>query len=117
VERYTTQKRGNEAYALRLLGEIAAHRDLPESVLAEVYYQQALALADDLGMRPLVAHCHLGLGTLYGRIGREEQARTALHTAIDLYRAMDMTLWLPQAEATLMQVEVGCTPEGTVAKR
>ena len=55
-------------------------------------------------MRPLVAHCHHGLGTLYATIGQREQARTALSTAIDLYRAMDMPLWLPQAEATLAQV-------------
>ena len=66
--------------------------------------QQALALANELGMRPLVAHCHLGLGQLYHQTGRGEQARTALTTAIDLYRAMDMTFWLPQAEAALAQM-------------
>jgi hypothetical protein len=58
-------------------------------------------------MRPLVAHCHRGLGRLYGQTDRAEQARAALATAIDLYCAMDMTFWLPQAEATLAQVEVG----------
>jgi hypothetical protein len=56
-------------------------------------------------MRPLVAHCRLGLGRLYGQIGRVEQARAALATAIDLYRAMDMTFWLPQVEAALAQAE------------
>jgi Flp pilus assembly protein TadD len=55
-------------------------------------------------MRPLQAHCHRGLGTLYARMGRPEQARTALSTAIALYRAMEMTYWLPQAEAALAQV-------------
>ena len=55
-------------------------------------------------MRPLQAHCHLGLGTLYAQIGRREQARAALTAATDLYRAMDMTFWLPQAEAALAQV-------------
>ena len=99
------QERGNEAYALRLLGEIAAQRDPPESELAEAHYRQALALAEELGMRPLQAHCHLGLGTLYAKIGRREQARAELSTAIALYRAMDMTFWLPQAEAALAQVE------------
>src|SRR2546425_8812542 len=64
------QKRGNEAYALRLLGDIAAHRDPPESTLAESFYQQFLALANELGMRPLLAHCHRGLGTLYATLGR-----------------------------------------------
>jgi Flp pilus assembly protein TadD len=56
-------------------------------------------------MRPLQAHCHLGLGTLYTQTGQQEQARAALTAAIDLYRAMDMTFWLPQAEAALAQVE------------
>ena len=56
-------------------------------------------------MRPLMAHCHLGLGTLHSRIRRVDQARTDLAAAIALYRAMDMTFWLPQAEAALAQVE------------
>jgi hypothetical protein len=73
-------------------------------VQAEAYYRQALALAEELGMRPLQAHCHRGLGTLYGQTGRADQARAALATALDLYRAMDMTFWLPQAEAALAQV-------------
>ena len=55
-------------------------------------------------MRPLQAHCHLGLGTLYVQTGRTELARAALTTAVALYRAMDMTFWLPQAEAALVQV-------------
>ena len=79
--------------------------DPPDVVQAETHYQQALALAEALGMRPLQAHCHHGLGRLYGQTGRGEQARAALTTAIDLYRAMDMTFWLPQAEAALAQVE------------
>ena len=98
------QERGNEAYALRLLGEIAAQRDPPERELAAAHYQQALALAEELGMRPLQAHCHRGLGTLYAATGQREQARTALSTAIALYRDMDMTFWLPQTEAALAQV-------------
>jgi hypothetical protein len=61
-------------------------------------------LAEELGMRPLLAHCHLGLGTLYAKTGQRELARTELAAAIDLYRAMDMTFWLPQAEAVLAQV-------------
>jgi hypothetical protein len=72
---------------------------------AAAHYRQALALAEALGMRPLVAHCHYGLGQLYHQTGRAEQACAALTTALDLYRAMDMTFWLPQAEAALAQVE------------
>jgi class 3 adenylate cyclase/tetratricopeptide (TPR) repeat protein len=99
------QERGNQVYALHLLGDIAARRQPPESEPAEPYYRQALALAGELGMRPLQAHCHLGLGTLYGRMGWVEPARTELTAAIALYRAMDMAFWLPQAEAALAQVD------------
>jgi tetratricopeptide (TPR) repeat protein len=100
------QERGNQAYALRLLGDIAAHRDSPEIAQPEAYYRQALALAEELGMRPLQAHCHRGLGMLYATTGWREQARAELSIAIDLYRAMEMTFWLPQAETVLAQVEV-----------
>jgi tetratricopeptide (TPR) repeat protein len=99
------QERSNEAYALRLLGDIAAHRAPPDVAQAEAHYQQARALAEALGMRPLQAHCHRGLGTLYVTTGQREQARPELSTAIALYRAMEMTFWLPQTEAALAQVE------------
>jgi tetratricopeptide (TPR) repeat protein len=101
----THQERGNEAWVLRLFGDMAAHGDPPEVMQAEASYQQALALAEELGMRPLVAHCHRGLGTLYLKTAQREQARAALSAAIALYRAMDMTFWLPQAEAALAQAE------------
>jgi len=55
-------------------------------------------------MRPLMAHCHLGLGILYSRIGRREPARAELSTALTLLRSMGMTFWLPQAEAALATV-------------
>jgi class 3 adenylate cyclase/tetratricopeptide (TPR) repeat protein len=99
------QERGNEAYALRLLGDTAACHDPPCIEEAETHYRQALTLAEELGMRPLVAHCHHDLGTLYAKSGQREQARAKLSTAIELYRAMEMTFWLPQAETALAQVE------------
>jgi tetratricopeptide (TPR) repeat protein len=98
-------ERGHEAWALRLLGETAAHQSRPDGATAEAHYGAALALASELGMRPLEAHCHRGLGTLYAKVGRLEQARAELSTAIDLYRAMEMTFWLPQSEAALAGVE------------
>jgi tetratricopeptide (TPR) repeat protein len=100
------QERGHEAYALRLLGGIAARREPPASDQAGDYYRQALALADELGMRPLQAHCHRGLGMLYAATSQQEQARVELSTSINLYRAMEMTFWLPEAEAALAQVDV-----------
>jgi tetratricopeptide (TPR) repeat protein len=98
------KERANEAAALHQLGVVQAHADPPDVAQAEAYYQQALTLAEELGMRPLQAHCHLGLGTLYARTGQQEQARAELAAAIALYSAMDMTFWLPQAEAALAQV-------------
>jgi class 3 adenylate cyclase/tetratricopeptide (TPR) repeat protein len=99
------KERANEALALHQLGVLHAHADPPDVAQAETHYRQALALAEELGMRPLQAHCHRGLGTLYATTGQREQARTALSTAIALYRDMEMTFWLPQTESTLAQVE------------
>jgi len=82
----TYKERGNEAYALRLLGKIAARRESSDVDQAEAYYRQALALADELGMRPLQAHCHRGLGMVYAATGQQEQARAELSTAIEMYQ-------------------------------
>jgi tetratricopeptide (TPR) repeat protein len=99
------KERGSQAWTLRLLAEIASQSDPSEIEPAEAHYQQALALAEELGMRPLQAHCHRSLGMLYCQTGRDDLARTALSTAIALYRTMDMTFWLPEAESVLAQVE------------
>jgi tetratricopeptide (TPR) repeat protein len=99
------KERGDEALALHQLGILHAHAAPPDVAQAETHYQQALALADELGMRPLQAHCHRSLGTLYLKKGQQEQAHAELSTAIALYRAMDMTFWLPQTETALAQVE------------
>jgi hypothetical protein len=72
---------------------------------AAAHYQQALALAEALGLRPLQAHCHRSLGQLAATIGQAGRARSELATAIALYQSMAMTFWLPQTEATLAQVE------------
>jgi tetratricopeptide (TPR) repeat protein len=79
------QEHGFAAYAWRLLGELAAHGTSPEAVTqAETYYRQAMALASDLGMRPLLAHSALGLGTLYSRTGQEASAHTMLSEVVAL---------------------------------
>jgi tetratricopeptide (TPR) repeat protein len=98
------QQRGTQAWALWLLGESMARQAFPEIEPAASDYHQALALADELGMRPLQAHCNLGLGTLYVKLGQREPARTALSAAIDLYRTMEMTSWLTRAEAVLAKI-------------
>jgi tetratricopeptide (TPR) repeat protein len=101
----THRERGGEAWTLRLLGDIAARHQPAEVDPAVDYYRQALALAEALGMRPLQAHCHLGLGTLYAKIRQREQAHTELSTSIAMYHAMEMPFWLPEAESVLAQVE------------
>jgi len=102
---HTDTGRGYQAHAYRFLGEVATSREPPDVDQAATHYRQALALAEELGMRPLVAHCHRDLGTLYAATGQREQARAALSTAMEMSRAMDMTFWLPQTEAGLEQVE------------
>jgi class 3 adenylate cyclase/tetratricopeptide (TPR) repeat protein len=92
-------QRGSEAYALHLLGEIAAHPTATKVEEADGHYRRALDLAIDLGMRPLVAHCHLGLGELYRRTGDRAKAGEHLTTARAMYREMDMGFWLEKAEA------------------
>ncbi|MBI2468196.1 MAG: AAA family ATPase [Candidatus Rokubacteria bacterium] len=100
-------ERGYEACALRVLGDIASHPDPPEVETAESYYRQALGLAEGLGMRPLMAHCHLGLGRLHRKIGDRAKAKEHLTAATTLYREMDMGFWLAQAKAALGEVGSG----------
>ena len=89
------------AHALHLLGDVATHPDQFDAESGEAYYRQALALAEPRGMRPLVAHCHLGLGKLYRRTSKRDQARDQLTAATTMYREMDMRFWLERAEAEM----------------
>ena len=93
-----TSERGNEAWLLRLFGELDSQSDPPAFSKAESHYKQALAVATELGMRPLESHCHLGLGKLYRRTGKREQAQEHLTTATTMYREMGMTYWMEKAE-------------------
>jgi tetratricopeptide (TPR) repeat protein len=97
-------ERGNEAWALRLVGEIALQRTPLDPDHAATSYRHALALAEELGMRPLQGHCHRGLGMLYAQTSQPEQACAALSAALALYRAMEMRFWLPETEAALAQI-------------
>jgi class 3 adenylate cyclase/tetratricopeptide (TPR) repeat protein len=93
------KQRGPEATVLFVLGQIAAQREPPEVEIAETYYRQAIALAEELGLRPLLGRSHLGLGTLYRRTGKRQQAQQHLITATAMFRDMGMTYWLEKAEA------------------
>lgn len=98
---HTRGERGYEAYARRLLGEIASRRDPPDVEKAEVDYREALKLAHGLEMRPLVAHCHLGLGSLYRRTNDRVKTEEHLARGTEMYREMGMGYWLEKAEAAL----------------
>ncbi len=93
------------AHAQHLLGDLATHPDRFDAESGETHYRQALALAEPRGMRPLVAHCHLGLGKLYRRTDKREEAQEHLTTAATMYREMDMRFWLAQAEAETAALE------------
>jgi DNA-binding NtrC family response regulator/tetratricopeptide (TPR) repeat protein len=94
-------QRWREARAIYALARIEAHGDTRDVDLARTHYGEAQALATEFGMRPLVAHCHLGLGQLYRRVDKPVQAHEHLTTAVSMYREMNMRFWLAQAEAAL----------------
>jgi tetratricopeptide (TPR) repeat protein len=96
-------ERGVEGRVLRLLGDIAAHPDRFEFDVAQAHYRQALSLAEELGLRPLVAHCHLGLGKLYRRMGKPHQAAEHLTPAATMFGEMDMPHWREQAEMVMTE--------------
>jgi tetratricopeptide (TPR) repeat protein len=95
---------GFAAHALHLLGDIATHPDRFDAERGEKEYRKALALAEPRGMRPLVANCHLGLGKLYRRMGKREEAHEHLVTATAMYRELDMRFYLEQAEAAMREM-------------
>jgi len=97
------QERSHEAWSLRLLGEIVSRPDHPDVEKVEGYYHDALTLASELGMRPLVAHCHFHLGRLCRKADQQERAREHLTTATTMYREMGMRLWQDLAETEMRQ--------------
>jgi tetratricopeptide (TPR) repeat protein len=98
------KERGDEATILTVVGKIESDADHGDSGMALAAYREALTLANELGMRPLVARCHLGLGTLSRRTGGREQARAHLTTAAMMYREMDIRFWLERAEAEMREL-------------
>jgi tetratricopeptide (TPR) repeat protein len=94
---------GPQAWALRLRGELAVQHEFAESHKAETSYRQALALAEELGMRPLMAHCHLGLGLLYNRRGDRAQAQAEWSMATAQLQALEMPFWISR---TMLPVQM-----------
>jgi DNA-binding SARP family transcriptional activator len=96
---------GFRAYATLVLGDAAAHPDGFDADTATTIYMDALMLAGRLQMRPLAAHCHLGLGRVQARLGRADRGRGQLEQAIAMYREMDMPFWLATAKAAFPQAK------------
>ena len=91
-----------EAWAMVVMAKVNADMGLLEQAID--WHQRALNQAAELSMLPLTAHCHMGLGQLYLKKGSSEEAHSELSAALDLYRSMGMSFWLPQAESTLNEI-------------
>jgi len=100
---HDSKQRGKQAHTLRTLAQIHAERGPSHVSQAEGCFRRALELAEELGMCPLQAHCHAGLGGLYRRTGQILQAVSELSAAVELYRQTKMTLWLSKAESDLAE--------------
>jgi tetratricopeptide (TPR) repeat protein len=103
------EERGHEAWAHYLLGEVVSHRDRRDVAAAEAHYATSTALALELGMRPLVAHCRFSLGKLHGR-GGDRRATEHLTTAMSLFNEMGMRFWFEKAEAEMRALEAAGVP-------
>ena len=101
---------GFAAHARHLLGDVMTHPDWLDAENGARHYRQALALAELRGMRPLAAHCHFGLGKLYRRIGKLEEARENLTVAATMYREMEMDFWLQRSRDDELS---GCATAGS----
>jgi hypothetical protein len=87
------------AFSLRVLGDVVVAATPKPAPTAEQNYRSSLAIASPRGARPLAAHCHLGLGTLFLRTGERKVSDEHLAIAIGMYRDVNMRLWLGRAEA------------------
>ena len=98
------KERGHQGWALKLLGDIAWHRKPPDIEAAEMHYREAFSLSRELDMRPLQAHCHVGLGRIWGVRGLPDQAHAEFSAAVALYRSTGMTFWLNRLEGELRNI-------------
>ena len=92
------KERGHEAWAIKLLGDIAMHVDRQDPASAESYYRQAWTRADELAMAPLRSHCQVGLALVHAVVGLALQSRAELAAAGESFGAMGMTVWRDRTE-------------------
>jgi len=94
------KERANEALALRALAETMARSDRSDAGALQ-HYEASLALAQEIGMQPLIAHGHLGLGKLFVRAGKRQQAAEQLALATSMYRDLGMSAWVERLQQLL----------------
>jgi len=99
-----SKDQGSQAWLLCILGNLASRRSPLKTELVKTNYATALSLAQELGMRPLQAHCHLGLGDVFAQVSDRSKACAELLEAAELYRVMSMPFWLSKAEAALAEL-------------
>jgi tetratricopeptide (TPR) repeat protein len=98
------KERGHQAWARRLLGDLASRVGAAALAEAEEQYRQALAIAEELRMQPVVAHAHLGLGRVLRLADDRARAEKHLVTAFMLFRAMDVSYWVKKCGEEMMQL-------------
>jgi sugar phosphate isomerase/epimerase len=99
-----SKDRGSQAWLLGILGNLASRRSPLNAELVRTNYATALDLAQELGMRPLQAHCHFALGDVSAQVNDRSKAYSELLAAAELYRVMSMPFWLSQAESALAEL-------------
>jgi cytochrome P450/class 3 adenylate cyclase/tetratricopeptide (TPR) repeat protein len=92
------RQRFTEPEMLRVLGDIQAFSNV---AAAEASYRQAMTLAAELGLRPVLARAQLHLGIFYANAGKRSQAREELRQARELLRELEMPFWEAQALAAI----------------
>jgi class 3 adenylate cyclase/tetratricopeptide (TPR) repeat protein len=100
-----SKDKGSHAWLMGVLADVTVRRRPLNVEKAEADYGMALALAQELGMRPLRAHCHMGIGNLHAQVQNAARARSELHAAIDIYKAISMPYWLSKAEDALSKLK------------
>lgn len=99
---WSSHQLGYAAHGFHLLGDVAAHPDRFDAEAGEAQYRKALSLAEMRGMRPLIAHCRLGIGKIYRRTGKHQEAGELLTSASAMYREMNVSFWASHAEAEMV---------------
>ena len=98
------RQRFAEPEMLRVLGDIHSAGDAPDFAVAETWYKRAIGLAAELGLRPVLARCHLHLGAMYATAGNRAPALEHLEQARESLEELEMRFWREKADAALARL-------------